>query len=368
MGHFRKGRVLVAMSGGVDSSVAAILLHQQGYEVIGVTMKTWDYATSTAGGKKERGCCNLDSINEAREVAVHYGFPHYVLDIREAFTQNVIQHFVNEYLAGRTPNPCVLCNTHIKWDYLLKRADLLYCDYIATGHYARIREERGRYILYRSVDEHKDQTYVLWGLEQSVLERTLFPLGNYHKSEVRQMAYAFGFTNLAKKKDSYEICFVPEGDYRDFLRLRSERVRQMGEGVFVLTDGTVVGKHPGYTHFTIGQRRGLPPLGKPHYVVEIRPQTNEVVIGPETALYRSRMLVTGVNLIKYEMLPEEGLEAITKIRYKHEGTFSRIFPHPEGVEVHFYEPVRAITPGQAAVFYEGHDVIGGGWIQKVIHD
>lgn len=354
------------MSGGVDSSVTAILLHQQGYEVIGITMKTWDYATSTVGGRKERGCCNLDSINDAREVAVQFGFPHYIMDIREAFTENVIQHFVDEYLAGRTPNPCILCNTYIKWDYLLRRADLLHCDYIATGHYARLREENGRILLYKSRDRNKDQTYVLWGLSQEVLRRTLFPLGNYEKSEVRQLAEAFGFPHLARKKDSYEICFVPEGDYREFLRLKSEKARQIGEGVFVLTDGTVVGKHKGYTHFTIGQRRGLPALGKPHYVIEIRPETNEVVIGPVEQLYHSRMIVSHVNFIKYESLPERGLEVVTKIRYKHEGALSRIFPHPKGVEVCFYDPVRAITPGQAAVFYEGEDVVGGGWIEAVL--
>ena len=206
----KKGRVLVAMSGGIDSSVASILLHQQGYEVIGITMKTWDYA-GVGGSKKETGCCSLDSINDARSIAVQYGFPHYILDIRQEFGDYVIDNFVDEYLAGRTPNPCVMCNTHIKWEALLKRADMLGCDLIATGHYAKVREENGRYVISKGLDASKDQSYVLWGVTQECLSRTIFPIGGFEKSAIRQMARDFDLHELAAKSESYEICFIQIG-------------------------------------------------------------------------------------------------------------------------------------------------------------
>ena len=252
-----KGRVLVAMSGGIDSSMAALFLHEQGYEVIGITMKTWDYA-SAGGSKKETGCCSLDSINDARAISVRYGFPHYVLDLRQEFGDSIINNFVDEYLAGRTPNPCVLCNTYIKWDALLRRADQLECEFIATGHYARIRHENGRYILSKGLDETKDQSYVLWGLTQESLKRTIFPLANLTKKEVRKMAVEKGFAELANKSESYEICFIPDNDYRGFLRRKVADIdTRAGEGDFVTTDGTVIGKHKGYPFYTIGQRKGL---------------------------------------------------------------------------------------------------------------
>ena len=222
----KKGRVLVAMSGGVDSSVAAVMLHEQGYEVIGITMKTWDYASS-GGSSKETGCCSLDSINDARSLAVNYGFPHYILDIRNEFGDYVVDNFVDEYIAGRTPNPCVLCNTHIKWEALIKRADKLDCEFIATGHYANIRQhDNGRYVISKGLDEHKDQSYVLWGVSQENLARTQFPLGSFHKSEIKQMAMEMGQEELANKSESYEICFVPNNDYREFLRNKKPTLDQ----------------------------------------------------------------------------------------------------------------------------------------------
>ena len=237
------GRVLVAMSGGIDSSVAAVMLHEQGYEVVGMTMKTWDYA-SAGGSKKETGCCSLDSINDARNIAVSLGFPHYIIDIREEFGDYVINHFTDEYIAGRTPNPCVLCNTHIKWDSLLRRADKLNCDFIATGHYANVREENSRFVISKGLDENKDQSYALWGISQQSLSRTIFPLGNLRKTEIRQMAVERGFMELVQKPESYEICFIPDNDYRGFLkRWVPELQAEVAGGEFVLVDGTVVGKH-----------------------------------------------------------------------------------------------------------------------------
>src|SRR5437762_3433968 len=213
-----KGKVLVAMSGGIDITVTTLMLNDAGYEVVGITMKTWDYASSGTSSK-ETGCCNLDIFNDARSAAVQHGFPHFILDIREEFGDFVIENFVEEYLAGRTPNPCVMCNTHIKWRALLKRADALGCDHIATGHYAKVRQhDNDRFVVSKSVDETKDQSYVLWGLQQDLLSRTLLPLGTYRKCEIRQMANDFGYPELAKKSESYEICFVPDNDYRGFLK------------------------------------------------------------------------------------------------------------------------------------------------------
>ncbi|WP_126245168.1 tRNA 2-thiouridine(34) synthase MnmA [Chitinophaga rhizosphaerae] len=361
----KHGKVLVAMSGGIDSTVTALMLHEQGYEVVGITMKTWDYA-SAGTSKKETGCCNLDSFNDARAAAVHHGFPHFILDIRDEFGDFVINNFVDEYLAGRTPNPCVLCNTHIKWRALMKRADAMDCAFIATGHYGRIREENGRGVISKGVDETKDQSYVLWGLEQDVIKRTLLPLGGYRKTEIRQMAFDFGYPELAKKAESYEICFVPDNDYRGFLKRKVEGLEERVDGGnFVLADGTIVGKHKGYPFYTIGQRKGLDiALGRPIFVTEIIPETNTVVLGDEVELNRSEMNVGGINLVKYDQL-SEGMEAVVKVRYKDKGTLANLYQGGEGLtKVHFYEQVKGIAPGQSAVFYEGDDVLGGGIIRR----
>ena len=354
------------MSGGIDSTVTALMLHQQGYEVVGITMKTWDYAAS-GGSKKETGCCNLDSFNDARMAAVQHGFAHYILDIREEFGNFVVENFVDEYLAGRTPNPCVLCNTHIKWRALLKRADALDCEFIATGHYASVyKHENGRFVVSKGIDETKDQSYVLWGLQQDLLSRTLLPLGQYRKTAIRQMAHDFGYPELAKKAESYEICFVPDNDYRGFLKRKVEGLEEKLEGgFFVNKEGKILGQHKGYPFYTIGQRKGLDiALGKPAYVTAIDPQTNTVVLGDEEDLEKEEMRVARLNWIKYDGL-SGSMEASTRIRYKDKGSLSCITPSDTGVNVRFYEKAKGIAPGQSAVFYEGDDVIGGGIIQRI---
>ena len=360
----KKGRVLVAMSGGVDSTVTAVMLHQQGYEVIGITMKTWDYATS-GGSKKETGCCSLDSINDARQVAVDLGFPHYIVDIREEFGDFVIDNFVDEYVAGRTPNPCVLCNTHIKWDALLKRADAMHCDYIATGHYANIRQENDRYIISKGKDDWKDQSYVLWGISQECLSRTKFPLGNKHKSEIKQMALDLGYEFLANKSESYEICFVPDNDYRGFLKRQKPGLEaQVDGGEFVDTEGNVLGKHKGYPFYTVGQRKGLGISSTlPWYVAEIKPNENKVVLGREHELDKQGLWIGQLNLQKYETMPEQ-LNATVKVRYKHAGVEATVVPFADRLKVTFNHKVPAIAPGQSAVVYQGDDVVCGGIIQS----
>lgn len=361
----KKGRVLVAMSGGIDSSVAAVLLHEQGYEVIGMTMKTWDYASS-GGDKKETGCCSLDSINDARHIAVSLGFPHYILDIREEFGDSVIDYFTNEYIEGRTPNPCVMCNTHIKWDALLRRADQLGCEFIATGHYAQIRQEKGRHIISKGVDVLKDQSYVLWGVSQESLARTILPLGHLTKARIREMATERGFVDLVNKSESYEICFVPDNDYRGFLKRRvPELEEQVKGGNFIDTEGKIIGKHEGYPFYTVGQRKGLgKAFGYPAFVIEIRKETNEVVIGKVEDLNRTGMWVGQLNLQKYSEIPAEGIETVTKVRYKDAGTAGHVEQVGNRIKVDFAFDVSGIAPGQAAVFYEGDDVVGGGWILK----
>ncbi|UBM59428.1 tRNA 2-thiouridine(34) synthase MnmA [Marinilongibacter aquaticus] len=362
----KHGRILVAMSGGIDSSLAAVLLHEQGYEVIGMTMKTWDYAAS-GGAKKETGCCSLDSINDARHIATSLGFPHYILDIRNEFGDYVIDHFTGEYLEGRTPNPCVLCNTHVKWDALLRRANNLDCEFLATGHYANIRQEQDRHIISKGVDQLKDQSYVLWGISQESLSRTQLPLGHLKKLEIREMAKERGFFDLVNKSESYEICFVPDNDYRGFLKRRVTGLEErVAGGNFVLENGDIVGKHEGYPFYTIGQRKGLGiALGYPVYVTEIKKETNEVVLGTEKHLLRNAMHVGKLNLQKYAHLGDAEMDSITKIRYKDKGMPAKIRQIGEDkIEAVFQDPVSAIAPGQAAVFYEGDDLIGGGWILK----
>ena len=365
----KKGRVLVAMSGGVDSSVAAVMLHQQGYEVIGITMKTWDYHRSGGKSGKETGCCTVESMNDARAIAVHRGFKHFIVDIRDEFGTWVIDRFIDDYMSGRTPNPCVLCNTHIKWAALLRRADQLDCEFIATGHYANVREEDGRYVISKGLDHSKDQSYALWGVRQEHLERTIFPVGSYRKSEIRAFAEEEGLLSVANKPDSYEICFIPDDNYRRFIQEQVDDYdERIGEGVFVDKFGKIVGTHAGYPNFTIGQRRGLHlPMGEPMYVTSINPDTNEVMVGVKEDLIQTTLTAAEMNLVKVGSLPEgEEVPIVGKIRYNDAGAEGTLeVTGQDEFKVYFPAGREAITPGQAVVCYDGEDVLAGGWIRKV---
>ena len=354
----------MAMSGGIDSTMASLLLHEEGYEVIGLTMKTWDYESS-GGSKKETGCCSLDSINDARQLAVDCGFPHTILDIRDEFKGFIIDNFVEEYMAGRTPNPCVLCNTHIKWEALLKRADMLNCEFIATGHYAQVREVEGRFVVSKGLDESKDQSYVLWGVTQECLKRTIFPMGEYHKKDIKQMALDRGYKALAEKNESYDICFIPDNDYRGFLKRRVEGLEEKVKGGnFITISGEVVGTHDGYPFYTIGQRKIGISLGKnPTFVIGINPEDNTVTVGTKEDLQKQEMYIRNVNYLKYDKI-EDGKEYVVKVRYKHKGEMATITNEGENLKVLFHNKVEGIAPGQSAAIYEGDDLIAGGFIMK----
>ncbi len=355
-------RVLIGMSGGIDSSISAILLKEQGYELVGLTLRTWDYITDSCMSKKT-GCCSVEALYEAKDFCKKLGFEHYTLDVREQFNNHVIKNFVDEYLNARTPNPCVVCNPFFKWDAVINKANELNCAYIATGHYSQIIKKDERYILQKGLDSNKDQSYFLWGLSQKHLSRTLFPLGDFTKDEVREIAKNHGFNLLAQKKESQEICFVQKGDYRDFLKERLPDLEQkLKGGNFVDSSGKILGQHKGYPFYTIGQRKGLEiAVGYPLYVQKIDSKTNTVVLGPREELYKKEMFVRNFNLIKYENIDNE-LEVYTKIRYRSESVLSRIKKENGLVKVEFYENVSSITPGQSAVFYQDKDVVGGGFI------
>lgn len=362
-----ENRVIVAMSGGVDSSVAAMMLHNEGYEVIGITMKTWGFMEVGGAPKHESGCCSLDAIYDAKNVANSINAPHYTVDFTEAFENSVIDNFVDEYLHGRTPNPCVVCNRKIKWEELLKKADDLDAKYVATGHYAIVDydEETGRYCLRNSADGKKDQTYALWGLTQESLSRSLFPLGKYNKMEVRELAEQFGL-KTAGKPDSQEICFVADNNYERFLRERiPEQINEIEKGDIVYK-GEKVGEHKGYPFYTIGQRRGLGvSMGKPVYVKKIDHKKNKIEIGDKEDVLDYQLTAEDVNYVSRNSLAS-GERVLCKIRYSDKGAFAKVITADEDhFKVKFEEPKSAITPGQSAVLYDDNGyVLGGGVIRK----
>lgn len=358
----RKEKVIIGMSGGVDSSVAAWLLKEQGYEVIGVTMQIWQDEEEEVL-EENGGCCGLSAVEDARRTAQLLEIPHYVMNFKADFKRFVIDYFVSEYLEGRTPNPCIACNRYVKWEALLNRSLEIGADYIATGHYARIRQlENGRFCLTRSVTAAKDQTYALYNLTQNQLSHTLMPVGSHSKEEIRRMADQIGLS-VADKPDSQEICFVPDQDYAGFIERTTGAPSQTGN--FVQADGTILGQHKGIIHYTIGQRRGLGlPMGRRVVVTEIRPETNEVVIGEQEDVWTDHLLADRLNWMSVPDLTEER-SASAKIRYNHTGTPCTLQKTAsDQIRVQFHEPVRAVTPGQAVVFYDGDCVLGGGTILK----
>ncbi len=360
MNELENKKVVVGMSGGVDSSVTALLLKQQGYDVIGITMNVWQREETEK--ICEKACCAVDSVSDARRVCFGLEIPFYVLNFKDTFKEVVIDNFASEYIAGRTPNPCIMCNRYVKFETLLNKSLSLGALYIATGHYARVEysEETGRYYLRKSVTEEKDQTYALYNLTQDQLKHIIMPLGEYTKDEVRKIAENNNLIN-ANKQDSQEICFVEDNNYAKFIEEKYDYKSTPGN--FVDKNGNVLGRHKGIIHYTIGQRRGLGiAFKKPMYVVSLDVQNNLVILGEEKELLRDSLICTKVNFMPFEKL-DSPMKVGSKIRYNSKPMMSTIYPLENGdIKVIFDEKVKAVTPGQAVVFYDNDIVVGGGTI------
>ena len=353
-------KALIAMSGGVDSSVTAKLVKDAGYECVGCTMKLFE--NEDAGVSREKSCCSLDDVEDARLVACRLEMPYYVFNFKDAFRQKVMEKFVSSYENGKTPNPCIDCNRYLKFEGLFQRADILGCDHIATGHYARVvkDEATGKYLLKKGLDESKDQSYVLYTLTQDQLARLLLPLGDLHKTEVRRIADENGFVN-ADKPDSQDICFVPDGDYAAMIR--RYRGEESPAGDFVDLEGNVIGTHKGIIHYTVGQHKRLgQAFGVPRYVCRIDGEKNQITLGSNEDTFSDLAVAEDVNWISGET-PEGEVRCRVRLRYKQKEQWATVVPKGDETEIRFDEPQRAITPGQAAVFYDGDTVLGGGAIR-----
>jgi tRNA-specific 2-thiouridylase len=355
-------RVVIGMSGGVDSSVAAYLLKKQGYDVIGVTMQVWQEDNDYQA--REGGCCSLSAVEDARMVAYKLDIPFYVLNFKDVFKRNVIDYFIDEYMEGRTPNPCVACNKFIKFDALLKKAIDLGADYVATGHYATIENNGDRYLLRKSEDDKKDQTYALYNLTQFQLAHTLMPCGIYKKERIREIAKEIGLL-VHNKRDSEEICFIPDNDHGNYIKKQAPG--NVKEGYFVDKQGNVLGKHKGIVYYTIGQRKGLGiALGRPVFVTDINPPTNTVVLGTEEDIFKTELIAKDVNFMAFDEL-KDTTEVQAKIRYSAKPAKAWISPLEDGkIKVKFENKQRAITRGQSVVFYDKDVLVGGGIIEQVI--
>tara|TARA_B100000686_G_scaffold47532_1_gene50768 strand:- start:5196 stop:6332 length:1137 start_codon:yes stop_codon:yes gene_type:complete len=354
-----KKTVVVAMSGGVDSSVAAVLLHKQGFNVIGVTMRLFPYEDNTAS-KLNKSCCSLDDVEDARSVCRQIGSKHYFLNFEKEFNEHVIDYFVSEYQKGRTPFPCLACNDRLKFDFLLKRAEFLKADYIATGHYATIIKNDNKFELIKGTDETKDQSYVLFNLNQKIMNKLKLPIGRYSKTKIREIATEFGLIN-ADKPDSQDICFIPDKDYKKYINNKVKNTK----GNIINSSGKILGEHEGIHNFTIGQRKGLgiESNGKPLFVTNIYSDSNNVEVGPSQDLMKKNVLISSVNFIAGQKIPDD-MKLEAKIRYKSFPASGKLVYLENGdINFIFDEPQRAITPGQALVFYKENMVLGGGFIE-----